>query len=352
MNPNLTKGNIVFCNLADLGIDGSGPLVYGAYRTIMIARNEEQGVPYSYPLPATAVNYTERIYCIRKRCRLPGPDGTGNGLVVLVLTVVHMALLHGLFVLDWEYQLPSESTSIATRTFTVKCGVRGDTGPACNAIGMIDHTLLGVQHLYKKAIYSRTKSTFEPEGILSLMSYLNLNCMQEHKDRILYWMIPASCHVVMGFILDFSGQCQLMPIHRELLHWFQTESSNRMEVVDWWRSAACRMHVNKALHSSSYTCVTTGAAGIFFTGIYVLVDVWGYRRPTIVPELMGKHALMIYILAACNLLPLFLHGFYWKRPENNILTLIGVGLLSFGGKIFWLGYSSSLKYIVVHCFYT
>ncbi|KAF9625454.1 hypothetical protein IFM89_022887 [Coptis chinensis] len=61
--------------------------------------------------------------------------------------------------LDWEYQLPSEGTSIATRTFTVKCGVRGDTGPACNAVGMIDSTLLGVQHLYKKAIYSRTKVT-------------------------------------------------------------------------------------------------------------------------------------------------------------------------------------------------
>ncbi|KAF9619569.1 hypothetical protein IFM89_007396 [Coptis chinensis] len=243
-------------------------------------------------------------------------------LVVLVLTVVHMALLYGLFVPDWEYQLPSEGTSVATRTFTVKCGVRGDTGPACNAVGMIDRTLLGVQHLYKKAIYSRTKqcsikspdygplpqgapswcqSAFEPEGILSSVMAV-VTCMiglhyghvivhfKEHKDRILHWMIPASCLVVMGFILDFSG-----------------------------------MHVNKALYSSSYTCVTAGAAGIFFTGIYVLVDVWGYRRPTIVLELMGKHALMIYILAACNLLPLFLHGFYWKRPENNILTLIGIG---------------------------
>ncbi|KAF9611463.1 hypothetical protein IFM89_032433, partial [Coptis chinensis] len=41
----------------------------------------------------------------------------------------------------------------------VKYGVRGDTGHACNAVGMIDRTLLGVQHLYKKAIYSRTKVT-------------------------------------------------------------------------------------------------------------------------------------------------------------------------------------------------
>ena len=36
-------------------------------------------------------------------------------------------------------------------------------------------------------------------------------------------------------------------------------------------------------------------------------------------EWMGKHALMIYILAACNILPVLLQGFYWRRPENNIV---------------------------------
>lgn len=42
----------------------------------------------------------------------------------------------------------------------VKCGVRGDTGPACNAAGMIDRTILGIQHLYRKPIYARTEVTF------------------------------------------------------------------------------------------------------------------------------------------------------------------------------------------------
>lgn len=42
----------------------------------------------------------------------------------------------------------------------VKCGVRGDTGPACNAAGMIDRMVLGVRHLYCKPIYARTKVTF------------------------------------------------------------------------------------------------------------------------------------------------------------------------------------------------
>jgi hypothetical protein len=31
------------------------------------------------------------------------------------------------------------------------------------------------------------------------------------------------------------------------------------------------MHVNKALYTFSYMCVTAGAAGIVFTGIYLLV---------------------------------------------------------------------------------
>ena len=45
----------------------------------------------------------------------------------------------------------------------VNCGVRGDTGPACNANGMIDRTVLGIRHLYRKPIYARTK-------VISLLS--------------------------------------------------------------------------------------------------------------------------------------------------------------------------------------
>lgn len=37
---------------------------------------------------------------------------------------------------------------------------------------------------------------------------------------------------------------------------------------------------------------------------------------------MGKHALTIYILAASNLLPIILQGFYWSDPRNNIVCFI------------------------------
>ncbi|KAL5681313.1 hypothetical protein ACJX0J_007698, partial [Zea mays] len=39
----------------------------------------------------------------------------------------------------------------------VKCGVRGDTSPGCNAVGMIDRKVLGIQHLYGRPVYARSK---------------------------------------------------------------------------------------------------------------------------------------------------------------------------------------------------
>jgi predicted acyltransferase len=73
------------------------------------------------------------------------------------------------------------------------------------------------------------------------------------------------------------------------------------------------------LYTLSYTLATAGAAGLLFSGIYTLVDVYGYRRPTVAMEWMGMHALMIYVLIACNILPIFIHGFYWKEPKNNLV---------------------------------
>ncbi|KAJ7979699.1 Heparan-alpha-glucosaminide N-acetyltransferase [Quillaja saponaria] len=242
-------------------------------------------------------------------------------VVALVLTSLYLALLYGLYVPDWEYQIPNAPSS-APKIFSVKCGVRADSGPACNAVGMVDRKILGIQHLYRRPIYARTKqcsinspdygplppdapswcqAPFDPEGLLSSVMAI-VTCLvglhyghiivhfKEHGVRIVHWMIITSCLMIMGLALDLFG-----------------------------------MHINKALYSLSYMCLTAGAAGILFTGIYLMVDVYGYRRPTIVMEWMGKHALMIYILAACNIVPIILQGFYWRHPQNNILKLIGIG---------------------------
>ncbi|BBG93771.1 Protein of unknown function D [Prunus dulcis] len=181
----------------------------------------------------------------------------------LIITVLYLSLLYGLHVPDWEYQIPGDSSS-APKTFSVKCGVRGDTGPACNAVGMIDRKILGLRHLYRRPIYARTEqcsinspdngplpadapswcqAPFDPEGLLSSMMAI-VTCLvglhyghiivhfKSHRDRILRWSISSSSLIILGLALD---------------------------------------------------------------------------------------------LLACNLLPVIIHGFYWGKPQNNILSLIGIG---------------------------
>ncbi|CAL5190985.1 unnamed protein product [Lathyrus oleraceus] len=241
--------------------------------------------------------------------------------LALFLSVIYLCLLYGMYVPDWEYEVPTEPSK-APSIFSVKCGVRGDTGPACNVVGMIDRNLLGIHHLYRRPIYARMpecsinspdygplppdapswcQAPFDPEGLLSSVMAI-VTCLiglhyghiilhfKDHRIRIIYWMIPTSCLVVSGLVLDLFG-----------------------------------MHVNKVLYSLSYTCLTAGASGILFVGIYLMVDVCGYSRMTSILEWMGMHALMIYVLAACNIFPIFIQGFYWGNPHNNLLKLIGVG---------------------------
>ncbi|KAB1201989.1 hypothetical protein CJ030_MR8G005371 [Morella rubra] len=78
--------------------------------------------------------------------------------LALMLTTAYLCLLYGLYVPDWEYQIPTESSS-TQKLFSVKCGIRGDTGPGCNAVGMINRKILGIQHLYRRATYARTQES-------------------------------------------------------------------------------------------------------------------------------------------------------------------------------------------------
>ncbi|XP_022898585.1 uncharacterized protein LOC111412072 [Olea europaea var. sylvestris] len=147
-------------------------------------------------------------------------------VVVLMLTVLYLLLLYGLYVPDWEYQIPIEASSSA-KVYSVKCGVHGDTGPACNAVGMIDRKILGIHHLYRRPIYARTKqcsinspdygplppdapswcqAPFDPEGILSTVM-ATVSCLlglqyghiivhfKDHKTRLLQWFVH-SCGLV------------------------------------------------------------------------------------------------------------------------------------------------------------
>ncbi|XP_020975771.1 heparan-alpha-glucosaminide N-acetyltransferase-like [Arachis ipaensis] len=188
--------------------------------------------------------------------------------------------------------------------YIVKCGVRGDTGPACNAVGMIDRKILGIQHLYKKPIYARKhecsinspnygplppnapswcQAPFDPEGFLSSLMAV-VTCFvglhyghiiihfKDHRVRIFQWMSLTCFLVILGLILDIIGK-----------------------------------HI------------------ILLLSCFYFVDVCGYRYKISFLEWMGKNALLIYIIATCNLIPVVLQGFYWGEPRNNIFKLIGIG---------------------------
>ncbi|XP_065043574.1 uncharacterized protein LOC135676384 [Musa acuminata AAA Group] len=240
-------------------------------------------------------------------------------LMALILTTIYMLLLYGLYVPDWEYQIAVGGSM--SKSLSVRCGVRGDTGPACNAVGMIDRRIFGIQHLHRRPVYERTKqcsinspdsgppppdapswcrAPFDPEGLLSSVM-ATVTCLiglqfghviihfKVHKDRVIQWMVPSFCLLALAFSLDLFG-----------------------------------MHMNKPLYTISYTCVTAGAAGVLFTAVYLLVDVYGYRRPVLAMEWLGMHALMVYLLIGCNILPVFIQGFYWREPQNNLLKVIGI----------------------------
>lgn len=86
---------------------------------------------------------------------------------------------------------------------------------------------------------------------------------QSHRDRILHWMIPSTCLIAFGLGLDFLGK------------WLISMFIDVNLIVLLYISYLCYflvgMHVNKALYTFSYMCVTAGAAGFLFAGTYMLV---------------------------------------------------------------------------------
>nr|TKS13186.1 hypothetical protein D5086_0000054990 [Populus alba] len=73
------------------------------------------------------------------------------------------------------------------------------------------------------------------------------------------------------------------------------------------------------LYSFSYVCFTAGAAGIVFSGFYVLIDVWGLRPPFLFLEWIGMNAMLVYVMAAQGIFEGFINGWYYKSPDSTLL---------------------------------
>ncbi|KAK9165088.1 hypothetical protein Scep_000279 [Stephania cephalantha] len=244
-----------------------------------------------------------------------------HGCFAFALAAIYLGLLYGLYVPDWQFRAPdSTSSSLLDNDhifYKVKCGVRGDLGPACNSARMIDRRILGLNHLYRMPAYKNLEvctgsdnfqvlkdappwchAPFDPEGILSsfpaaITSIIGLHYghvlvrLESHQGRLFHWLLFSVPLFCAGLILNYLG-----------------------------------MPLNKSLYSMSYMLLTSASAGITLSVLYIVVDIYGYRRLTYVLEWMGIHSLSLFILVSSNLAVIFIQGFYWVSPENNIIHWI------------------------------
>lgn len=240
-----------------------------------------------------------------------------QGLFAILLCSTYMILLYGLYVPNWSFTASSiNMSSNASDTHIVHCEVRGSLEPPCNAVGFIDRIILGEDHLYQRPVYRRTKecsanspdygplppnspgwclAPFDPEGILSslmaaMTCFVGLHYghivvhFKGQKQKILLWSCFSIPLLILGCVLALLG-----------------------------------IPLSKPLYTLSYTCITAGASGLCLTIIYYIVDVKHFRKPMILLQWMGMNALIIYALAACELFPAAVQGFYLRLPENNLV---------------------------------
>ncbi|GLT51266.1 hypothetical protein SLA2020_246870 [Shorea laevis] len=179
--------------------------------------------------------------------------------------LIYMITIFSLYVPDWSFVVHSD---LGSRRYTVKCGMRGHFGPACNAVGYVNRAVWGVNHLYTSPVWQRLKACtlsspasgpfrpnapswclapFEPEGLLSSISailsgtigiqYGNvLIHFRGHSERLKQWVSMGFGLLTIAIILHFTD---VIPL-------------------------------NKQLYSFSYVCFTAGAAGIVLSGFYIL----------------------------------------------------------------------------------
>ncbi|XP_058076109.1 uncharacterized protein LOC131224773 isoform X2 [Magnolia sinica] len=189
-------------------------------------------------------------------------------IVAILLSSAYISLLYGLYVPNWEFDVPRLSTSdYASGTQIVNCGIRGSLGPPCNAVGLIDRVFLGERHLYQRPVYRRTKecsvnspdygplppnspawclAPFDPEGILSSL------------------MAAVTCFVGLHYghiIVNFKSNGQ------QLLLW---SLSSLLFLLCGFAMEALGIPFSKPLYTLSYMCITTGASGILLTIIYYI----------------------------------------------------------------------------------
>ncbi|KAH6798823.1 heparan-alpha-glucosaminide N-acetyltransferase-like protein [Perilla frutescens var. frutescens] len=235
----------------------------------------------------------------------------------LVAFVIYMITTFSLYVPDWSFVASEDD--IATR-YTVKCGMRGHLGPACNAVGYVDRQFWGINHLYTQPVWARLKACtssspgsgpfrddaptwcrapFEPEGLLSSVSAIVSGTIgvhyghvlihfKDHAERLKQWVSMGLILLIVACVLHFTDA----------------------------------IPINKQLYSFSYICFTAGAAGIVFSILYIVIDVYSLRTPFLFLEWIGMNAMLVFVMAAQGIFAAFINGWYFKNPDKNLVHWI------------------------------
>ncbi|CAL0311215.1 unnamed protein product [Lupinus luteus] len=241
-------------------------------------------------------------------------------LVGACILTLYMALLYGIYVPDWQFTVHDPESVYNGTTFTVTCGVKGKLDPPCNAVGYIDREVLGINHMYKRPALRRTQACTErppyegpfkenapawcyapsePEGILSSISAILstiiglhfghvLIHLQDHSSRLKHWLLMGLALLTSGIILHFTHAIPL----------------------------------NKQLYTLSYVCVTSGAAALVFSAIYIMVDIWSLKLLFMPLKWIGMNAMFVYVMAAAGIFAGFINGWYYDDPQNTLVYWI------------------------------
>ncbi|GAU33645.1 hypothetical protein TSUD_310530 [Trifolium subterraneum] len=202
--------------------------------------------------------------------------------VAIILLATYSGLLYGLYVPDWQFNVSASTSSLPPIG-------GGDVYTECNmsSTGQVSDSSPSWCH-----------APFDPEGILSSLTAA-VSCiiglqyghilahLEDHKGRLYHWLGFSVSFLALGGFLALIG-----------------------------------IPLNKSLYTVSYMLLSSAASGLTFMALYVLVDVYGHRRLTSVLEWMGKHSLSIFVLVSSNLAVIAIQGFYWTKPENNIVHWI------------------------------
>ncbi|KAM7254836.1 hypothetical protein ACFE04_020077 [Oxalis oulophora] len=226
----------------------------------------------------------------------------------LIASLIYFIITYALYVPDWNFVIYINGEP---KKYTVRCGTRGELGPACNAGGYIDRAILGINHLYSDPAWRGLKACtdgyspswcharFEPEGLLSTVTAILSGTIgvhyghifvhfKSHLDRLKLWVTVGFTLLIIGIILHTAD---VIPINRQL-------------------------------YSFSFVCFAAGIAGITFSGLYILICIFGWRTPFLFLEWIGMNEMLVFVFGAQNVLKRLMNGWYYSSPENKLVNWI------------------------------